>query len=366
MMRASTRSLTQVVMPARAHGRLLAGIVTAAVLGAPFCVPASAHAQRLFRATSPVEATLTTDLRALVRDRDSLKLKPHGAVFTYTDIDGKSVSVPVTLETRGHFRRQERNCSFPPLSMKFTKKDAEKTLLQGNTKLKITTNCKPKNDNYEQYVLQEYATYRLYERLSPFHFRTRLAHLVYKDSTGKESDVTSWAFFIEDDKEVAKEFKTSTEKTKGALFDQLDQNQLVSTMLFEYMVGNTDFSVSQQHNITLLRDSTATVIRTVAYDFDWSGLVNPRYAFPDARLGIKFVTERLYRGPCLTEAQWQPHVARFIAARPAVDSIYKSIPALDPKTTKTAMGFLDDFYKTISDPRQIKRELIDPCQRAGN
>lgn len=369
-MRAPTRSLkptrSLLRVPSQARSRVLAGIVAASVAGAPLCLPAPANAQRLFRTTSPVEAVLTTDLRALVRDRDSLKLKPHGAVFTYKEADGKSVSVPVTLETRGHFRRQERNCSFPPLGMHFKKKDADKTILQGNTKLKITTNCKPKNNDYEQYVLQEYATYRLYERLSTVYFRTRLAHLVYKDSAGKEADVTSWAFFIEDDKEIAKEFNTSTEKTKGALFDQLEQDQLVRTMLFEYMVGNTDFSVSQQHNITLLRDSLATVIRTVAYDFDWSGLVNPRYAFPDARLGIKYVTDRLYRGPCLTEAQWQPHLDRFIAARPAIDSIYSSIPSLDPKNAKAAMRFLNDFYRTIGDKHQIKRELIDPCQRDGN
>ena len=172
-------------------------------------------AQRLFRTTTPVEVSFTTDLRTLLRDRDSTKFKPHGAVMTYQEADGKAVSIPVTLQTRGHFRRQDRNCAFPPLLVEFRKKDAEHTLLQGNTKLKISVNCRPKNDTYEQYVLQEYAVYRVYQRISPLYFRTRLAKAVFKDSTAKTADVTSWAFFIEDDKEIAKEFDTKSEKAKG-------------------------------------------------------------------------------------------------------------------------------------------------------
>ncbi|MGV3710548.1 MAG: hypothetical protein ACO1Q7_17085 [Gemmatimonas sp.] len=341
-----------------------AAVVAASAVSFGFA--SAVHAQRLFRTTDVVEATFTTDLRTLVRDRDSTKFVPHGALFTYKEADGKMTSVPVTLQTRGHFRRQARNCDFPPLSMEFKKKAAENTLLQGNTKLKVAVNCRPNNTTYEQYVLQEYAVYRLYQRLSPLHFRTRLARIVFKDSLAKTPDVTTWAFFIEDEKEVAKEFDTQTEKAIGALFDQLEPNQLATTMLFEYMVGNTDYSVSQQHNIALLRDSTASIIRAIAYDFDWSGVVNPRYAFPDQRLGIKKVTDRLYRGPCLTPAQWQPHLDRFTAARPAIDSIYKSIPSLDPKLLKESMEWYDDFYRVIANPGTMRRALIEPCQKDGN
>jgi hypothetical protein len=237
--------------------RALAVAVVTATLFLPSRVPLAA--QRLFRTTEPLEVTFTTSLRALVKERDSLKVAPHGALLTYKDADGKPVSVSVTLRARGHFRRQTRNCDFPPLLVEFKKKVAEGTVLQGNAQLKLTTNCKPKNTEFEQYILQEYAVYRLYERLSPMHFRTRLAHVVYKDSAAAVPDVTSWAFFIEDSKEVAKKLKISTEKSTGAMFDQLEPNQLGITALFEYMIGNTDWSVSHLHNIALLRDTAFTV-----------------------------------------------------------------------------------------------------------
>ena len=322
-------------------------------------------AQRLFRTTTPVEITITTNLKALLKDRDSTKFQPHEAAFTYKDDNGQTVTIPVTLRTRGHFRRQARNCDFPPILVEFKKNAANKTLLQGNTRLKLTTNCKPKNNDYEQYVLAEYAVYRVYERLSPLHFRTRLARVVYNDSAAAMPSVTSWAFLTEDEKEVAKQVSLLPEKTKGAYFDDLETTQLATTALFEYMVGNTDWSIAGLHNIALLRDSTGN-INPVAYDFDWTGVVNPRYAFPDARLGIKTVTERLYRGPCLTPAQWQPTFNRFLSARSAIDSIYKSIPSLDAKLVKTAIEYYDEFFKTISEPRAAKHAVVDVCLPKGN
>lgn len=343
-----------------------ARVMWAAAFAASFVAFAPTSAQRLFRTTEPVEVTLTTDLRTLVRDRDSTKFKPHGAVFAYKEANGKTVEIPVTLQTRGHFRRQFRNCDFPPLALEFTKKAADNTLLQGNTKLKITSSCRPKSTDYEQWVLLEYGVYRVYQRISPMYFRTRLARFTYKDSAAKTEDVTSWGFFVEDDKEVAKEFNTSTEKAKGALFDQLDQPQLIATTLFEYMVGNTDYSVSARHNIALMRDSTAMIIRPVAYDFDWSAAVGTRYAFPAEKLGLKTIYDRLYRGPCLTVAKWQPHLSAFLAARPAIDSIYNSIPGLEPKRIKTALEWYGEFYKTLADPRAFKRDLVDQCERDGN
>ena len=334
-----------------------------AVMGSPLAIPL--HAQRLFRSTTPVEITFTTNLRVLLKDRDSTKFKPHGATLSYKEDDGKIATVPVTLKTRGHFRRQAGNCDFPPLLVEFKKKAVNNTLLQGNTRLKLTTNCKPKHSDYEQYILQEYAVYRLYQRISPLHFRTRLAHVTYVDSTPGTPSITSWAFLIEDDKEVAKETSLSNEKAKGALFDNLEPTQLAITALFEYMIGNTDWSISGLHNIALLRDSAAST-SAVAYDFDWSGVVNPRYAFPDVRLGIKQVTERLYRGPCLTPAQWQPIFARYNAARPAIDSIYQSITSLDAKLAKSSLEYYNEFYKIINEPRAAKRAVVDVCRPEGN
>ncbi len=329
------------------------------------CSASAAEGQGLFRDTTVLEVVIVTDMKAVLRDRDSTKFQPHPATLTYRDSNGGSKTFPVTLRARGHFRRQARNCAFPPLKLEFERKDARETLFQGNSDLKITTNCRPGTAEFEQYVLAEYALYRAYQLVSPKYFRTRLARITYHDSAAGMNDVVSWAFFIEDDKEVAKKFLLGVMDAQGALFDDLEPTQLAITSLFEYMVANTDWSISGLHNVSLMRDSIG-VIHPVAFDFDWSGAVNARYSFPDARLGIRAVTDRLYRGPCLSLAQWQPTLTRFAAARPQIEAVYASLGALEPRRRQRTLEYLAEFYRTISDQKTVKVALIESCQARGN
>ncbi len=324
-----------------------------------------AGAQRLFRSTEPVEITFTTNLKAIVRERDSTKLNPYGAQMTYKDSTGKDVNVPVILRARGHFRRQARNCQFPPIRWDAKRADVNNTLFQGLTTLKVTTSCRPGQEEYEQYILGEYSVYRLYQLVSPLHFRTRLARITYKDSAKASPDVTTLAFFIEDDKEVARQNKMQIVDTKGALFDDVETTQLMRTSLFEYMVGNTDVSISGLHNIVLLRDSTTLSLNTVAYDFDFTGVVNTRYSSVDPRLRVKRVTERLHRGPCKTAAEWAPIIAHFQAKKGAMDSVLTSITQLAPGRLKSTREFLDGFWKDMANPGMVKRELVEECQKLG-
>ena len=326
---------------------------------------APASAQRLFRESAPLEVTLVTDLRSLIRQRDSTKLVAHPATLTYRNGTDAAVSFPVTLRARGHFRRQARNCAFPPLKLEFKAADARPTIFRGNTAMKITTNCRPGNTDYEQYVLGEYALYRAYAAVSPRHFRTRLARITYRDVANASPEVVSWAFFVEDDSEVAKEYNLRVMGTHGALFADLDVEQLAITSLYQYMVANTDWSISGLHNISILRDSVGRMY-PVAYDFDWSGAVNPRYAFPNEKLRIRSVTDRLFRGPCKAAAEWQPAFDRFIAARPRITAILDSVPAIEPRRKQTMSEFFEEFYRTLANPRDVRGAIVTECQQLGN
>ncbi len=179
----------------------------------------------------------------------------HGAELSYNDSSGKPVKVAITLRTRGHFRRQARNCEFPPLKVEMAKAAAARTLFEGNRTLKLVTSCRPSNADYEQYVLQEYALYRIYQALTPWSYRTRLAHIAYRDSAGKAKPVDSWAFFVEDDGDLAQRRGSKKFQTTGAMFEHLEPTEFGYLQLFEYMSGNTDWSVSGLHNVTLMRDS---------------------------------------------------------------------------------------------------------------
>ena len=82
--------------------------------------------------------------------------------------EGKWASIDVRLRARGNFRRAE--CYFPPIKMKIKKSKAEGSLFEGNKNLKLVVPCliqDEKNDN----IVQEFIAYKLYEKISPFHFQ---------------------------------------------------------------------------------------------------------------------------------------------------------------------------------------------------
>jgi hypothetical protein len=324
-----------------------------------------AHAQRLFRTDSALTVTITTDLSPLLKQRDSLELVKHAAVFSYSGDDGKQVSVPVRLRARGHFRRQARNCDFPPLWLEVKSSDAKQTVLSGLNKMKITTNCRPKSAEYEQYILQEYLIYRAYAALTDASFRTRLLHITYRDTAGRVAPTTSWGFFIEDVQGVAIHLERKVLPAEGAHFGDLEPGPLSLLSMFEYFIGNTDWSISGLHNIALLQDSSATVI-PVAFDFDWTGAVDARYAFPDKALKIRSVIDRLYRGNCMTPDQFKATIDRFRSKRPAIDALFTQLPQLAPDRAKQMKGFFDDFWKRTDDPRGLQKEIAEDCLKSGN
>ena len=75
---------------------------------------------------------------------------------------------------------------------------------------------------------------------------------------------------------------------------------------FQYLIGNTDFSVSFQHNGKLLY--TSKEFLPLPYDFDMSGWVNPSYATVNTTLGIKSVQDR--------ESNIEPAITTPVRLRP--------------------------------------------------
>ncbi|MBW7932005.1 MAG: hypothetical protein H3C62_00060 [Gemmatimonadaceae bacterium] len=324
----------------------------------------SAEGQRLFRRTEPLEVTIRTELQKLVNDRDSTERTLYPAELEYKDTSGALVKVPINLRTRGHYRRKYSTCDFPPLRVEIAREAAAGSIFQGNRKLKLASTCKPNNPEYEQYILQEAALYRMYAVLTPWSYRVRMAHLTYVDVSGRAKTVVSWGFFVEDDGDLAQRRNAKKFEQKGALFEDLEPEKWGLTQLFEYMAGNTDFSVSALHNITLLKDSTG-MVHAVPFDFDWSGAVNARYAFPDKSLPIRQVVERMWRGDCRPAAELAPSFEHFKARRTALDSAYTTLEGMTPVVRNRLQRYFDDFWKAIENPRVAAVEFKRTCAR-GN
>ncbi len=314
---------------------------------------------KLFESDEVLELTLAGDLKAVAKERGTEKHE-YPAALSYVAPGGDSLSLNVRLKTRGHFRLQRRICDFPPLKVAFDRQQVSHTVFAGQGSLKLATHCQ-NNRTFEQYLLEEYLIYRLYTLLTEKSFRVRLARVTYMDTGGEHAPLTKYAFFIEDDDRVARRNRAQVLSQQGFNQPDTDFEQMGLVAVFQYMIGNTDWSVRALHNIVLIRDS-AGVVLTVPYDFDWSGVIWTSYAHPDPILGIKTVRERLFRGYCRTADQLAPTFARFNERKDAIYALYRSQAGVEPKRIEQALRYYDEFYRTINDPRMVKREFIQACQ----
>jgi hypothetical protein len=325
--------------------------------------PADTAPHRLFREKDKLmQLTITTDLKKFVRMRERGR-PPIPATLQYTAGDS-GATIPMQIATRGNFRLKERNCSFPPVRLLFDSTGAKKTLFTKQKRLKLVTRCEDSKE-FEQYMLREYALYEAYNLLTPLSFRARLVKATYRDSLGKEKPVVTYAFLIEDDGDMAKRNNGKITDAKNAVFEDVDVTTMGVVGFWEYFIGNTDWSVAGLHNVKLVLKQDGNVF-PVVYDFDFSGAVDTRYSTPDPQLSIKTVRDRLYRGRCLNDEQLKPVVELFKEKKAAIYAIYDRIPDIDPKYVKETREYFDEFYKTLGDPRLIKRKILEDCQPIGN
>ncbi len=320
----------------------------------------------LFKAADPVAFTLTADFKAIQGDRDPESTKTFPATMQFTANGGSTRTVDLQVRTRGHARRSFNTCDFAPLWLDFKKGEMKDSVFEGQNRIKLGVHCREGVKEFEQYVLREYAAYRIYNLITPASFRARLARATYVDAVKQKPISTRWALLIEDDDDLASRMGGRITEEKDDLA-RLDVGTFVQATLFEYLISNHDMSLITFHNFKVVQVPAGGVY-PIPYDFDYSGLVNASYAQPPASLGITTVRDRIYRGPCRTGDQLAPVFGKFRAVRSEIATMYGSLPDfLDSGQKQKAIGYLDQFYRTIDRPDEVKKVFTSSryCLRQG-
>lgn len=315
------------------------------------------HAPDLFASDSLLELSITTDLKALVKDVGD-KNKYHKGRLSYL-LGDSIVTMIVNLKTRGNFRKDRSICAFPPLNIKFNKAESNYSLFHDNDKLKVVTHCQNRNEKFEQMLIQEYLIYKAYNIFTPESFRVRLVKITYKDSEDEMNPLTKYAFFIEDFKKMAKRNGKITRYDTKVHQDRTIIGKVTKLAIFQYMVGNTDWGVPTLHNIKLISKTPTSRLITVPYDFDWASLVNAPYAIPNAKLDIQSIHDRLYRGYQRTAEELEFVLREFRMKKDLLYDLYTNCPYLDDKEKERALNYFDEFYEIINNPKSVKSEFID-------
>jgi hypothetical protein len=311
-----------------------------------------------FKSEQPVTFTLTANIGRLKKDKGEKKPWRSGTV-TYIDSAGKEHLIPVQLRTRGIWRL--KNCEIPPMRMNFARATSEGTPFWGLDMPKLTSVCRD-DDTYEQYILQELQLYRIQNLLTPISHKARLVNITYVDSANGKVFAKRPAIMLEEPIAMANRIGGMEVKLKGARADDLDPYHSAFAGMFQYFIGNTDWSIAGLHNMELLSQLDGTVI-PIPWDYDFSGAINARYATVDPSLTVTRVRDRLYRGYCAPPEEFHKVAALFKEKKAAIYALYDDEigKLLRPNVKKETLSYFDDFYDVIKDKRGVEREIIDEC-----
>jgi hypothetical protein len=341
--------------------------LTAAVAATAFSIlPVSAFAadnpKSLFASDEIISFTLSGPLNGISRKPEA---KPVPGTLKLTGTAPETL--PVMLSTRGITRRMKEICAFPPLRVAFTGKPEKGSLFRGQKELKLVTHCQS-GDKYQQDLLLEYASYKLYQALTPESFNVRLAKVDYVSEDGQPI-TTKYGFFLEDISDVAR--RNGQKRFRGAKkisATQLDADAAARFAVFQYMISNLDWAMTANagdrdccHNSRLLgAEGSTSALITVPYDFDYSGLVDAPYALPPDGIHVANVRVRRYRGFCSHNEQAQAFAATLLPRRAALLSIVDRTPQLSDGSRQRAANYLGEFFDQIVSPAKVS-EMLKTC-----
>lgn len=312
-----------------------------------------------FAEENPVQMIIATDFKKLLGQRKKGVFQPATATLFFSEKD--SAKETIDISTRGIFRLKQ--CNMPGLMLNFKHSD-ETTKLSPLKKMKMVCGCS--RDEYgEQLVLMEYLIYKMYNLVTDMSFKVRLARINYVDTKEKLKPYTQYAFLIEDVDDMAK--RNNCKEVEGITFntEQTNRQQTTIVSLFQYMIGNTDWTIPNYHNVKLMRsrmDSLSSPF-VVPYDFDFAGAINARYATPAEELGIEKVTDRLYRGFPREMAELQMALDIFRGKKESLLSLIKSFELLNKRQRDEFYRYVNEFYGIIENKNQVQSIFIDNARK---
>ncbi len=181
--------------------------------------PASSN--DLFGTDEVLEIKLSGNIRQLFNDRGDAP-QYHPLTLNYKNAEGKDVSVTLKAKTRGNFRRDRENCTYPPILLNFQSITSKGSIFEGQDKLKLVVPCRD-----EEYIMREYLVYKIYNLITPKSYRARLVKVNFYD-VQKKRETAFYSFLIEEDEQMAKRNKTKILERKNINGESTEPFSLLS------------------------------------------------------------------------------------------------------------------------------------------
>lgn len=304
-----------------------------------------------------------------------LDVEIRGALWSLVQGKQEREEYPVVISAGGHDfeikarargNSRLRLCRFPPLRLDFTGAATAGTVFEGLGRVRMVTHCNRSNARSEDAGLNEFAAYRLFNALTENSYRVRLLRVNYRDSDErlKGLDKPYYGFVMEPDSHLEERLTSRDLDVTGVVYRRLDQAQVALMTVFQYMIGNPDWSLVAGdgedeccHNVRLF--DTGDSWLTIPYDFDLSGLVNARYRTSDKLVQSR---RRVYLGLCKAAREDVASAVRQIVVRKdALLRIAGEIPSVDEKARSRRVKYLDGFFAEAADEERLVARFERRC-----
>jgi len=335
--------------------------------------PGDGHGDDLvFSSNTVMDLTLPVDFKSLCHPRQDEDCDFIKSILEYSASDGTTESIPVEVKIRGGWRSLAKNCSAPLLWIRFDEQQVAGTPFEGQSLLPLTTHCgrglslenamaRDRRATWEQYLLREYLGHQLYQVLTEQSIRTRLVRISYPNPGQFSRTILNYAFFSEHFDAVAA--RNGAERLPRGSFNHelLDTHSADVLALYQFMIGNTDWSIARERNTILIQTPEGKQV-PVPYDLDMSGLVNAHYAGPAPTLPIDSVRDRYYLGYCHPDLDWEALFDEFRQQQQSILQTLDNIPGLDKNSVRSTRRFLDKFFDLLNSEDRRNKYIVNACK----
>lgn len=281
------------------------------------------------------KVTLITDLTTVLAQKKTPTYFPG----TLTTPDGKTFAVQ--LRASGKFRRMK--AAIPPLKVKFKKKELSAQGLDTLNKVKLIMPWF-ESPRGEELLIKEYLCYRMFERLTPTHVRARLVRLTLQHTNGSQKRMS--AILLEDNSETAARYHAYNVERYGIKPDSFEAHQAALTVLYQYLVGNTDWDLESNRNVRIIQHREHGTLWSMPYDFDFSGMVSAPYASPSSESGLTNVRDRFLMPQGISPEALKKAVAAIKEQKDALYAVCEA-PLLSSSGRKEMKNYLDIYFKKM-------------------
>jgi len=303
----------------------------------------------LFDEVGLLEIELRGPVSSTIEDRDQREERPY--VLT---LDG--VEQDVWVRVRGKSRSRKDVCRFPLLRLRF--EDAIGPFA-GQNELRLVTHCR-NNERGDADVMEEYAAYRAFSVLTPVSYRVRPMRITYSDTEGRLTKRAQrrYGFFVEPPEQMAMRTAGVMRELKGLAPSQLNADHAARVYVFQYMIGNTDWSLVTGdgeayccHNGQLLEVDGQ--IHYVPYDFDLAGVVSAPYAKPDPSLRLRNVRLRRYRGICTESETLRIALRSVVQHEEDIYRVFRTAPGIGEEQKDADIEYLGRFFEEARNEEEL-------------